>query len=298
MAEEAVSGDECTIPEPVDPEALERYNLNRSPYDGVEDIRRYMRGEAPDEEVTYTERITVERVLDRDVEVWDVHTTGERYWVLTNPTNLYAQRLFPSADYTLTFHIGLTTRIASRREARCDLEQRERLSPAWRLWEQAGAALDGAHEAADFQAVGMRCRECLLALAKDIARESMVPAGADPPKAADFVRWSELIANALASGSGSREVRGYMKAVAREAWQLVSWLTHASGAVHMDAEFALEATNAVLTSYAMAFLRFERGTPSRCPQCRSYRLEQRYVGDISSTQQYATLCVACGWNNA
>jgi hypothetical protein len=46
---------------------------------------------------------------------WDVHTTGDRYWVITNPTNLYSQQLFPSMDYTLSFHVGVTARMVARR---------------------------------------------------------------------------------------------------------------------------------------------------------------------------------------
>ncbi|MDQ4123967.1 MAG: hypothetical protein M3209_21220 [Acidobacteriota bacterium] len=156
--------DDCLIPPPVQPEALERYLFKQSPFDGSGEIREYVEWQSPDEEVTYLERILSERVLGSIHEIWDVHTTGERYWVITNPTNLYSQRLFPSADYTLTFHVGLGLRIASRREGRADDEQKTRILPAWRQWQQAAEALDYANEVEEFQAVGMRCRECLLAL--------------------------------------------------------------------------------------------------------------------------------------
>ena len=247
--------DDCVIPHPVEPEVLERYLLKQSPFDGSDDIRQYVESQSPEEEVTYLERILSERVVGRDHEIWDVHTTGERYWVITNPTNLYAQRFFPSADYTLTFHVGLVARLASRREGSADDEQKARLLPAWRQWMQAAEALDQAHEAEEFQAVGMRCRECLLALVRSIAAESMVEPSHEAPKVGDFVHWSELIANVLARGASAKELRGYLKTVAKAAWHLVSWLTHASNAIRFDGEMAVEATHSTLVTNGVSLIR-------------------------------------------
>lgn len=289
---------ECLIPDTVSPEALGKYLLKRSAFDGANEITEYVQGQSPDETVTYLERISAERVLGREYETWDVHTTGERYWVITNPTNLYAHRLFPSADYTLSFHVGLMSRVLSSREPQADDEAQDRLAAAWRRWTQAAEALDKANEAEDFQAVGMRCRECLLALVRDIAKDSMVPKGEVAPKTGDFIHWSELIANAIASGSSAREIRGYLKIAGKATWQLVSWLTHASGAVRFDAELSLNATHTILASFGMALVRFEDGVPSQCPQCGSYQLSSIYVGELSESMRYAPVCRACGWSNA
>jgi len=289
--------DDCQIPPPVEPEALERYLLKQSPYDGSDEIRMYGEGQSPDEQVTYLERISSERVLGNDHEIWDVHTTGERYWVITRPTNLYSQRLFPSADYTLTFHVGLMARLASRERGHADQEQLNRVASAWRRWTQAAEALDQAHEAEEFQAVGMRCRECLLDLARSIAEESMVPPGREVPTSGDFIQWSEIIAGALVSGPSAREVRSYLKTIARSAWQLVSWLTHASNAVRLDGEIAVEATHSVIVAFAAALIRFEHGIPSRCPQCSSYKVVTRYIAEIDADGVYACMCESCGWQD-
>lgn len=291
------SGDDCMIPPPVEPEALERYLLKQSPYDGSDEIRSYVEGQSPDEQVTYVERISGERVLGNDHEIWDVHTTGERYWVITRPTNLYSQRLFPSADYTLTFHVGLMARVASRERGHADDEQRNRVASAWRRWMQAAEALDQAHEAEEFQAVGMRCRECLLDLARSIAEEPMVPPGREAPKSGDFIHWSELIAEALVGGPSAREVRSYLKTITKSAWQLVSWLTHASNAVRLDGEMAVEAAHSVVVAFAAAVIRFEQGIPSRCPQCNSYKMATRYLTEIGADGMYACVCESCGWRD-
>src|SRR5205823_6149324 len=141
-------------------------------------------------------------------------------------TNLYSQKFFPSLDYTITFHVGLAARVmANQRDAKS--EERDRLLPAFRKWSQAADAFDRADEAEEFQAVGMRCREALLAAvfaARQNAAIGAAPAGAGL-KAGDFLGWSEVIADGVASGESSKEIRGYLKGVARAAWQLVAWLT-------------------------------------------------------------------------
>jgi hypothetical protein len=35
-----------------------------------------------------------------------VHTDVDRWWVIMQPTNLYAQEQFPNMDLALTFHVG------------------------------------------------------------------------------------------------------------------------------------------------------------------------------------------------
>ena len=290
--------DDCVIPHEVDPEALSKYLLKQNPFDGADEIAAYVEGESSAERVTYLERIGEERVAGRDYETWDVHTTDERYWVITNPTNLYSQRLFPSADYTLSFHVGLTTRVMSRRVAQVGVDVQDYLGTTWRKWNQAADALDKAREAEEFQAIGMRCREALLSLGRALADDTMVPAGEAPPKAADFVHWSELIANAFASGRRNAELRGYLKTTAQSTWQLVAKLTHSSGATSIEAEVAVEATRAVLATFGLALRRFHADVPSTCPKCSSYQIKTVIVGDLSENMPYASVCEVCGWHNA
>ena len=236
--------------------------LKQPPVAEANQIRAYMGAECAGEVVTFLERITSERIFDRRLDVWDVHTNAGRYWVITNPTFLYSQHLFPSLDYTLTVHVGLTTRMMARREGPPDAERAQKLTECWRRWAQAAQAADHAEEAEDFQAVGMRCREVLLTLVGHLAQGWMVPEGEEPPKAADFVRWSERVADGLAGGSHAERVRGYLKAQAKAAWEMVQWLTHTKNAVRFDAELALEATRATLEAFGAALVRYERAFPT------------------------------------
>jgi len=287
---------ECTIPPPVPESLVNQVVLKRSEYQ-ADEIREYIYGQTQGELVTHLEKLKTEHVFDRQIEGWDVRTNKDRYWVVTNPTNLYSQTLFPSLDYTITFHVGLSVRIAAIEAGKARIEQRDRLSIAWRKWEQAADALGLASEAEDFQVVGLRCRESLIAMVRGVAEDSMVPAGQEKPKAADFVHWSELIAGTIAGGSSAEQVRSYIKAVAKPAWQLVNWLTHASNAVRFDARIALQATENVLGAFSAALVRFEKGLPDRCPNCSSYRIDSVYRPDLEAGHEYFSLCESCGWTD-
>ncbi|MGH8784779.1 MAG: hypothetical protein ACREYA_06755 [Cupriavidus necator] len=112
--------------------------------------------------VRHLEKMKTESVFGQKYVVWDVHASDGRWWVITGPTNLYSQTEFPSLDYLLSFHVGLMARIASRDTRKAGTANQNRFAAAWRRWEQAASAIDNASEAEAFQAVGMKCRECLL----------------------------------------------------------------------------------------------------------------------------------------
>jgi hypothetical protein len=76
----------------------------------------YLASQASDERVGLLQKVFTERLHDITYDIWDVHTEKERWWVITNPTNLYLQSQFPNMDLALTFHVGLTgTSVAALR---------------------------------------------------------------------------------------------------------------------------------------------------------------------------------------
>ena len=80
--------------------------------------------------VLHAEKVANERVMGRDYDVWNVNTNEKvdnRWWVVTSPTNLCSQRLMPSTDYVLSFHIGATMRMEAH-------------PGAWRNGSRAGIA--------------------------------------------------------------------------------------------------------------------------------------------------------------
>lgn len=288
--------DECTIPSPVPLSFLDQVMLNRPEYQ-ADEIREYVHHRTEGENVTHLEKLAAEHIFDRQIEGWDVRTKDNRYWLVTSPMNLYSQELFPSLDYTITFHVGLSLRITAIEARTASKEQRDLLSAAWRKWEQAANALGFAVEAEDFQVVGMRCRESLIAMTRAIADYSMVTDGQEVPKASDFIHWTELIADTIAKGSSAKHVRNYLKTIAKSTWQLVNWLTHASNAVRFDGRIAVDATENILSAFGMALLRYERGLPERCPKCASYRIEYIYRPELKSEKEYVSLCESCGWTD-
>lgn len=282
---------DCEIPRPPSARALAKSILNYSERE-ARAVRRYFLSQSPGDKVKHLEKVASEPVFGRVHDVWDVWAK-DRWWVITSPTNLYRQRDYVSMDYTLSFHVGLMARVMARHEPSVDPKEEQRLSTPWRRWRQAGNALDRAREAEDFQAVGMRCRECLLEFAKAAARNEFVPADRERPAAADFVGWTDLIANAMAPGDQGDAVRGYLKSTAKAAWQLVNWLTHAQNVHRPDGLLAHDATEAVLVAFSMGTLRLQRGLPERCPECRSYRLASDYQPERDA---HVAVCESCGWS--
>jgi hypothetical protein len=95
-------------------------------------VSYYVETQARDERVLHAEKIKSEHLFGRDYDCWDVHTDQDRYWVITSPSNLYSQYYFPSLDFTLSFHIGLSARVIDRSRGAPDDAQRARLTPVWR----------------------------------------------------------------------------------------------------------------------------------------------------------------------
>lgn len=285
---------DCVIP-PALPKGELHKLLFRQSGKEAEEIKNYVEWQAHGEEkVLHVEKVASERIFGRQHNVWDVHTDKERWWVVTPPTNLYSQTLMPSLDYTLSFHIGLMGRVEAQRKPEGSEAEQEFLRITNRKLVQASEGFDQADEAEEFQAVGMRCRECLLALVKELTDGSDLAEPQDAPKAADFLAWNEKIANAVAPGGSAEYVRGYLKATGERAWRLVNWLTHSSNATRNDAEVALDATSHVINNYALSTLKRRIAAPERCGRCKSYRITVDWRPELGPTGLYVPRCEACG----
>jgi hypothetical protein len=167
-----------------------------------------MASQARDEKVLHLEKVASERIFDRQHDVWDVHTDKERWWVVTQPTNLYP-RLFANSHAEPRLHAVFshwTNGTYGRAPQGSEAEQ-ELLLVTNRKIVQAGEAFDKADEAEEFQAVAMRLREGLLALVRELVEDIEILQGEERPKMADFPAWNELIANAVAPGSSLEHVR-------------------------------------------------------------------------------------------
>lgn len=258
-------------------------------------IRDYVNSQSPDDDQAgLVQKIGSQRVLGRIHETYDVHCTSTRWWVITNPTNLYLQSDFPQAEQALIFHIGLGAMMAERSRSEIADEDEEHVSTSWRRYRQAVQAMNEAAEAEDYQAVGIKCRDALIALAKSQADAEWVRDIAEPPKTADFKGWANVFADRLSDG----RMRSYVKALAEKTWDLAVWLQHCSSATEFDADIVLDATAHLLGSFGKLIRRHEDGEPDRCPRCESYKLDEDIERDDSGEGFYeSTVCGACGWRS-
>lgn len=247
-----------------------------------DELLSYFAGQLPNDPVVHVEMVASERVGGTVHDIWDVHCATSRWWAVSHPLNLYSQTDFKSRDVVLTFHVGLAMRMATVHTVPVNERAASLLPGGWRRWEQAVDAFGTAKEAEDFQAIGVRLRECLVSFAADFANDDLVPAAEEAPKAADVVAWSSLLADRLAPGSSAEHLRSYLKKMSKETWAYVNWLTHAKNVRHDDAEFGLAAVSHLLASFTSARLRWSHEGSVRCEECGSYS-----VG--------AGRCPRCGW---
>ena len=289
---------DCIIPPRVPNAAINQFAFKRDDAEGQK-IVEYVEWQwgkdkqRSDERVTFLEKVLTEHVMGVANNCWNVHTNKGQWWVIDGyMTNLYSQKLFPSLDYLLSFHLGLALRVNSERTGTDDPRLADRLAAAFRKSEQAAQALDASSESEEVQAVGMRCRETLLAFIRSVCNPAMVPADTETPKAANFIRWSELAANYLASGSRNERIRGYLKALAKETWELVNWLTHTASASKVEGTMAIDATHSILEAFGDALIRHERQMPERCGRCGSLRLQLVYMPEMDHD---TAICQTCGF---
>jgi hypothetical protein len=287
---------ECIVHlHPVPAEDLWRYSPERDPH-SEQDIASYVEIQAPDEEVRNVEKVKQEIVLGNVYEIWDVITDKDRWWVITNLTNLYSQRYFPSLDYTLSFHIGLMMRLRSRHNV-ANSEDPTPFDEVFRRQEQAIVRHDNAIEAEDYQAVGMQLRECLISLVGALRRRVPLAPDAARPQDSNFLEWSSLLSDILCRGGSNKELRKHLKNTAKEAWQLVNWLTHDRSANKTASSIAIHACETVVGHFVQILERDRTDWNDLCPVCNSRHIRTHFDPSIGPDGEYYMTCGVCDWNN-
>ncbi|WP_329483413.1 hypothetical protein OG555_14630 [Kribbella sp. NBC_01484] len=259
-------------------------------------IRDYVNSQSPDDDQAgLVQKVGSKRILSRVHDLYDVHCTKTRWWVITDPTNLYLQDDFPEVEQALIFHLGLGLYLTERSRVELEEEKEEHISGAWRRYTQAVEDMDTASESEDYQSVGIKCRDALIALAKDHAEDDWIGELDERPKAADFKGWGGIFAERLAEG----RLRSYVKALVEKTWDLTVWLQHHSDATPDEADLVLTATHHLLGTLSVLMLRRASGPPERCPRCASYRLDSdlQVVEEPEAGYYESTVCGACGWRS-
>ncbi len=271
----------------------------KSPERQKRNVSEYVEMEAKGEKVKRAEKVSSERIYDLNHEVWDVETDKDRYWVITEPTNLYSHSDFPSMDYALSFHIGLMSRMSASQHTNASDEDVYRTPKTWRQWEQAHEALEMAEEAEDFQAVGVRCREVLITLVEELETNKLIKDKNSDIKNADVKGQLAATYDILASGNGMRKIRAHLKTNSDSTWELVSWLTHHKNAVRDDAKYVMDATEQLILNTLSIVVLNEKQKPKRCPKCKSYRVISDFRSELmfKVKNPYVKLCEVCGWED-
>ncbi len=249
-----------------------------------EEIKAYLAVEMPEKQVSHLERVGVDHVFGHRYETWDVHLDdGQRWWVVTNPSNYYSQSDFKSRDVVLTFHLGLAMRVAARYQVPITEHARNIFESVWRRWEQAAEALVTAEQAEHFQTVGTHLRETLISLAHELQANELVPDGEEAPKASDMVAWVDLFVRAMTPGKSNARLRAYVSGLVQPTWEYQQHLLHDKSATRMDAEIGVAAVEHLVATVTALVLR-AGGPPMRCANCDAYGL-------------VAGACNHCGWED-
>ena len=266
-----------------------------APEEATEAVRSYMEWQAPDLTVEFLQKVYSENVLQHRHDVWDVHTNVDRWWVITNPTNLYSQEQFPNMDLAVTFHVGLMLRVPrSERQKVSDIPI-EPFSECARYLDEASQALSHAEEVADYQAIGVRCREALLAFTN--MAQAMLPwqSSEPPPQKANFKAWIDHICAVALAGESQKDRRRLFRTLLTCAWDFANWLTHTKSSKWHDAEAASETTGHAVSLAISAVIQHVRGVPEACPACGSHRLSPQRAFDEEGNEWERPSCDKCGW---
>lgn len=263
----------------------------------IDHVTEYMRSQAPDLTVEFVQKVYSENVLHVRHEVWDVHTDVARWWVITEPMNLYAQDQFPNMDLAMTFHVGLCLRIPRSQRQKLSEIPAEPFAACLRGIQEASEALTHAQEVADYQSIGVRCREALLGFV-DIAQSVLRWTGTEePPKKADLKAWANHVCSVALAGDSHKYRRHLFKTLLESAWEFTNWLTHTKSSNWFDAEAAISATDNAIGLCISAVIRHVRGVPEQCPACGSQRLspQRGYHQDFPEVKWERPTCDKCGW---
>ncbi len=291
---ESLEDSNCVILEhPIPARELSKYAVDHDPH-SEGDIADYVHGQAPDETVQHVERVKREVVLGDKYEIWDVVTDKDRWWVITNLTNLYSQRHFPSLDYTLSFHIGLMMRLRSKPE---NGQEPSPFDEVFRRQQQAKDRHDTAIEAEDYQTVGMHLRECLLSLIGVLRHRVAIPRGVVRPQDSNFIDWCDVLMNQVYGGRSNKELRQHLKNLSKDTWQLVNWLIHYRNANSNASSIAIHSCDTVVGHLVTSLMRDRTGEGDKCPLCNSRNVRTHYDISIEPDGDYYMTCGACDWSS-
>lgn len=290
-----VGSDDCIIPPTMPISKASEYRA-KNDKDAELSIAQYVELEASDEIVLNVELLKSETVLGTKYEMWDVATDKNKWWVITEPTNLYLQEHFQSLDYTLSLHIGLMYRIEERQSKELSKDTSP-VDEIIRRFKQAEDRYENAVEAEDYQAVGMSLREALIALIGMLRTRVIFEVNGEPPKGSDFKNWSKILIDTLCAGPKNRLLRKSLRDTSVAAWDLANRVTHNNEANDIETLITLHTCRSITDSLIQLMVLSETSQRTRCPKCQSRNIREYFDPKIGDLGEYYLSCGVCPWSS-
>ncbi|KEY19066.1 hypothetical protein [Kaistella antarctica] len=204
--------------------------------------------------------------LDYDVNVWNIKTIKEAFWVVEGkdiPMNIYTQNAFYfSADEAYSFHIGIIERLSKSHqnnfkhiidELPLDIERIKSINRKLNL---ASEKLSLDLEPEEFQAVGLICRESLVELSKELCKRNEELIKEKDFKASDFKNVASTFIDLYIDGSKNSALRSHSKKIVDIAWSYCSTIVHSQNKSYPDVKIALLFTSMAVSLLENLFLKY------------------------------------------
>jgi hypothetical protein len=270
------------------------------------DVKRYVEEEGQEKVLNAKPEQTFED-LGPKVTVWNVKIDKGAWWVVEGegvPMNLYPQGAYYfSADEAYSFHMGLMARVMMREEhdpehiLRLVTLGHSRFIGIRRKLHVASEALAKAKEPEDLQAIGLACREVLIALGSELVLDSEVLPDTEVPKLADFKNRARIAIDRLLLGSENSELRAHSRKISDASWDFSSTLTHSPNRTIHEAFICVSLVGTVLILFEKLIeMRDVNYQKLSCPLCKSRQLE--YIDRETTEDNPSEIilhCKYCGW---
>ncbi|WP_293302507.1 hypothetical protein [Pedobacter sp. UBA4863] len=236
--------------------------------------------------------------------IWNIKTNKGAWWIaegLRVPMNLYPQDAFYfTADEVYSFHVGIVQRLQHGQneesnvlsELPLDLEQVHVIRRKLTL---AADRLHIGMEAEEMQAIGLICRESLLALAHELTKRNGQIVEKAQLKNGDFKGIAKLFIDEYAPGSNNATLRSHARKMSDMAWSYSSEIVHSAYKNFPDCKICIilaASTVSIFENLFMKYIGFD--LEPRCPNCGSMSLEI-YSGKTEN--ELIEHCTKCDFDN-
>ena len=144
----------------------------------------------------------------------------------------------------------------------------------------------------------MQLRELLISLIGVVRRRLELGNETEHPQDANFVGCTDLLLNKLCPGAKSKQLRQYLKATAKETWQLVvNWLAHDRNTDRQASDIVINGCDTTTKHFIMALVRERTNDIEQCARCSFRQIRTHFDPLIEPDGDHYTTCGVCGWRS-